>query len=47
VQLGDNVVAVRVDHSRITELSLGGIIRPVVLINEPEQENVWKRSETE
>jgi len=30
---GDNVVAVRVDHSRITELFLGGIIRPVLLID--------------
>lgn len=29
---GENVVAVRVDHSRITELFLGGIIRPVLLI---------------
>ncbi len=29
---GANVVAVRVDHSRITELFLGGIIRPVLLI---------------
>ncbi len=29
---GENVAAVRVDHSQITELFLGGIIRPVVLI---------------
>ncbi|HUT10212.1 MAG TPA: DUF4838 domain-containing protein, partial [Thermoguttaceae bacterium] len=29
---GENVVAVRVDHSTITELFLGGIIRPVLLI---------------
>jgi hypothetical protein len=29
---GRNTVAVRVDHSRITELFLGGIIRPVYLI---------------
>ncbi|MCS7252683.1 MAG: DUF4838 domain-containing protein [Armatimonadetes bacterium] len=29
---GDNLLAVRVDHSRITELFLGGIIRPVLLI---------------
>ena len=29
---GTNVVAVRVDHTSITELFLGGIIRPVVLI---------------
>jgi hypothetical protein len=32
VRENDNVVAVRVDHSRITELFLGGIIRPVLLI---------------
>jgi hypothetical protein len=32
---GRNVVAVRVDHSRITELFLGGIIRPVLLIAKP------------
>ncbi|MHC4400218.1 MAG: DUF4838 domain-containing protein [Planctomycetota bacterium] len=36
-QPGRNVVAVRVDHSNITELFLGGILRPVVLIrNAPE-----------
>lgn len=29
---GKNMVAVRVDHSRITELFLGGIVRPVLLI---------------
>ena len=29
---GENLVAVRVDHSKITELFLGGIIRPVLLI---------------
>jgi len=29
---GENVVAVRVDHSTITELFLGGIIRPVLLV---------------
>jgi hypothetical protein len=29
---GRNTIAVRVDHSRITELFLGGIIRPVLLI---------------
>jgi len=29
---GDNVVTVRADHSKITELFLGGIIRPVLLI---------------
>ena len=31
-QAGDNLVAIRVDHSKITELFLGGIIRPVLLI---------------
>jgi hypothetical protein len=30
---GQNVAAVRVDHSRITELDLGGIVRPVLLID--------------
>jgi len=35
---GRNVVAVRVDHSRITELFLGGIIRPVLLIEKPARE---------
>jgi len=29
---GHNVVAIRVDHSRITELMLGGIIRPILLM---------------
>jgi len=29
---GENVVAVKVDHRKITELFLGGIIRPVLLI---------------
>ncbi len=29
---GANVVAVRVDHSKITDLDLGGILRPVLLI---------------
>ncbi|MCX7046942.1 MAG: DUF4838 domain-containing protein [Candidatus Sumerlaeota bacterium] len=29
---GRNVVSVRVDHSKITELFLGGILRPVLLI---------------
>ena len=33
---GDNVVAIRADHSRITELFLGGIIRPVLLIDKDE-----------
>ena len=30
---GRNTIAVRVDHSSITELSLGGILRPVYLID--------------
>ena len=30
---GDNVIAVRVDNRRITELFLGGILRPVVLVD--------------
>ena len=29
---GRNTVAVRVDHSAITELFLGGIVRPVYVI---------------
>jgi hypothetical protein len=33
VHAGRNVVALRVDHSKITELSLGGILRPVLLID--------------
>lgn len=33
---GRNVVAVRVDHTRLTELFLGGIVRPVYLIERPE-----------
>lgn len=32
---GENLIAVRVDHSKITELFLGGIIRPVLLIERP------------
>jgi len=32
VKPGRNVVAIKVDHRRITELYLGGIIRPVLLI---------------
>jgi len=32
---GKNVVALRVDHRRITELFLGGIIRPILLIERP------------
>ena len=33
VKPGDNVVAVRVDHRKISELALGGILRPVLLID--------------
>ena len=36
VQPGENVLALRVDHSTITELSLGGILRPVLLIAKPD-----------
>jgi hypothetical protein len=36
---GTNVLAVRVDHRRITELFLGGIIRPVLLIEKPDRAN--------
>jgi hypothetical protein len=32
VKTGDNLLAVRVDNRKITELFLGGILRPVVLI---------------
>ncbi|HEY3321486.1 MAG TPA: DUF4838 domain-containing protein [Planctomycetota bacterium] len=35
VRDGKNVIAVRVDHSRMTELFLGGIVRPVLLIDKP------------
>ncbi len=33
LQQGDNVIAVRVDHTNITDLFLGGILRPVVLLD--------------
>lgn len=33
---GENQITVRVDHSRMTELFLGGIIRPVVLVANPQ-----------
>jgi len=36
IKKGENTVAVRVDHTQITDLSLGGIIRPVLLIAKPE-----------
>jgi hypothetical protein len=34
---GENVLAVRVDHTKITELSLGGILRPVLLVQKAAQ----------
>ncbi len=33
VEPGKNTVAIRVDHRRITELFLGGIVRPILLID--------------
>jgi hypothetical protein len=36
LRAGDNVVALRVDHTKITDLSLGGILRPVLLIQKPD-----------
>lgn len=36
VHPGENVVSLRADHSKITDLSLGGILRPVLLIEGPE-----------
>ncbi len=35
VKPGNNLLAVRVDNRKITELFLGGIVRPVVLIERP------------
>jgi len=35
VKPGENVVVITVDHRKITELSLGGIIRPILLIEKP------------
>ena len=35
VRVGENVVAVRCDHRKISELFLGGILRPVLLISRP------------
>ena len=32
IHAGENIVALRVDHAKITELALGGILRPVLLI---------------
>jgi hypothetical protein len=36
IKPGENTIAIRIDHSRITELFLGGIIRPILLIHKPE-----------
>jgi hypothetical protein len=33
IKPGENTVAVRVDHKRMTELMLGGILRPVLLVH--------------
>ncbi len=35
VKPGENLVALRVDHTKITDLALGGILRPVLLVNKP------------
>ncbi|UCC97695.1 MAG: DUF4838 domain-containing protein [Phycisphaerales bacterium] len=32
LKAGRNIVAIKVDHTKITELSLGGIVRPILLI---------------
>ena len=37
VKPGKNTVAIRVDHRRITELFLGGIVRPILLIDEADR----------
>ena len=37
VRKGRNIVAVRIDHSSISELSLGGIIKPVMVYAGPER----------
>jgi hypothetical protein len=36
VRHGQNVVALKIDHRTITELFLGGIVRPILLIERPE-----------
>ncbi|MFM8470979.1 MAG: DUF4838 domain-containing protein, partial [Limisphaerales bacterium] len=35
VKPGENVLALRVDHTKMTDLALGGILRPIVLIEKP------------
>lgn len=37
VHPGSNTIAVRVDHTRMTDLFLGGILRPVLLIDQPDE----------
>jgi hypothetical protein len=32
---GQNTLSLRIDHSRITELFLGGVVRPILLIEKP------------
>ena len=39
VKPGVNTVAIKVDHRKITELSLGGIVRPVLLIEKARLQN--------
>ena len=34
---GQNTLSLRIDHSRITELFVGGIVRPILLIEKPAQ----------
>ena len=36
IKPGENILALRIDHTKITDLALGGILRPVLLINKPE-----------
>lgn len=35
VKTGENTLALRIDHTRISELSLGGILRPVMIVEKP------------
>ena len=39
LRAGDNVVVVRVDNRKISELFLGGILRPVLLVEKGSQPN--------
>jgi len=45
VHAGENVLALRVDHSKITDLSLGGILRPVLLIQKADAGKVTSHSQ--